>query len=157
MKTFTDNQARDWQVAINVAAIKRVRDTLDVDLLAVDEKLFEQLIGDPVLLVDLLYVLCRKQAEDRDISDEEFGEAMAGDAVEQATQALLRELTDFFPEAKRQVLRKALDKLDRLQATAIRIAIDKLDDPQLDAQLEAMLRGRPSTALPASSASTPTR
>lgn len=155
MKQFTDSAGRDWQVVINVAAVKRVRDTLNLDLLAIDDSLFGKLVGDPVLLVDLLYVLCRAQAADRGVTDEQFGEAMAGDVIDKATQALLQELVDFFPKARRTILKKVLTKLEQLQAAAIQVAHDRLADPDLDAKLEQLIRGSASTNSPASSASTP--
>ena len=37
MKSFTDNAGRIWTVAVNVAAIKRVRAICDVDLNAIVE------------------------------------------------------------------------------------------------------------------------
>ena len=63
MKSFTDNAGRIWTVAVNVAAIKRVRAICHVDLNAIVEmdeknnpstKLLEKLSTDPVLLVDVL-------------------------------------------------------------------------------------------------------
>lgn len=105
MHTFIDNASRTWSLSINVEAIKRVRQALDVNLLdAVEGKLIERLVGDPILLCDVIYVLCQQEAESRNISDEEFGRAMAGDAIDAATTSLLEELVAFFPKARRQLL-----------------------------------------------------
>jgi hypothetical protein len=58
MKCFKDNQNRNWTIVVNVAAVKRVRSLLDINLLDVvklDDKnkpnvdLLEQLASDPVL------------------------------------------------------------------------------------------------------------
>jgi hypothetical protein len=108
MKTFNDNAGRTWTVAINVDAIKRVKSLLSVNLLeAVEGKLIEQLVSDPVMLCDVLYVLCKPEADAKQVTDEDFGRAMAGDAIDLGTTCLLEELVDFFPLAKRQVLAKA--------------------------------------------------
>jgi hypothetical protein len=140
MKTFNDNAGRTWTVAINVDAIKRVKSLLSVNLLdAVEGKLIEQLVSDPVLLCDVLYVLCKPEADTKQVTDEEFGRAMAGDAIDTATTCLLEELVDFFPQAKRQVLAKALAKLKTFQARAIQTASKRLDDPKLDRQLQQIL------------------
>lgn len=89
MKTFTDNTGRVWTLAVNVAAIKRVRALCGVDLTAIveldknnnpDTKLLEQLSSDPVLLVDVLYAVCKSECDQKGVTDEEFGMAMAGDA-----------------------------------------------------------------------------
>ena len=64
MRTFTDNTGRAWTIAINVDAIKRVKSVAKVDLLeAVEGKLLERLVGDPILLCDVVYALCKPQAD----------------------------------------------------------------------------------------------
>lgn len=144
MKTFTDNTGRTWSIAINVGAVKRVRSGLDVNLLdAVEGKLIERLVSDPVLLCDVIFVLCQQEAEARGITDEQFGQAMAGDAIDSATSALLEELVDFFPSGKRQVLTKALAKLKAFEAKAIELASKRLDDPALEQQLNQALEQLP--------------
>lgn len=139
MKTFKDNEGREWSVSINVGTIKRVRGMLNVDLLTVvDGKsdLMSQLMTDPILLVDVIYVLCKPQADDRNISDEKFGEAMAGDAIEAATDALIGELIDFFPEAKRAVFQMAVNKTKKTQSMAIQRATEWIQSGELDRQIE---------------------
>ena len=140
MKTFNDNAGRTWTVAINVDAIKRVKSLLCVNLLeAVEGKLIERLVSDPVMLCDVLYALCKPEADAKQITDEDFGRAMAGDAIDHGTTCLLEELVDFFPLARRQVLAKALAKLKAFQKKAVETASKRLDDPKLDQQLEALL------------------
>ena len=144
MKTFTDNTGRTWAIAINVGAVKRVRACLDVNLLdAVEGKLIERLVSDPILLCDVIFILCQQEAETRGITDEQFGQAMAGDAIDAATSALLEELVDFFPTGKRQVLTKALAKLKAFEAKAIELASKRLDDPGLDQKLNQALERLP--------------
>ena len=66
MKSFTDNAGRKWRVAVTVDTIKRVKALRDVDLLeAVEGKLLDRLIGDPVLLCDILFIVCKPQADGR--------------------------------------------------------------------------------------------
>lgn len=140
MKTFNDNAARNWTVQVNVDAIKRVRDLAQVNLLEVVEgKLLERLISDPILLCDVIYCLCKPEADAKNISDVEFGRAMAGDAIDGATTALLEELVDFFPQAKRRVLAKALAKLQKLQTAALAAVETRLDSPELDRQMALRL------------------
>ncbi len=127
MKSFTDNAGRLWTLAVNVAAIKRVRAICDVDLNSIVEmdadnkpsaKLLERLSTDPVLLVDVLYAVCKPEADAKNIGDEDFGRAMAGDAIDHATAALLDEIIDFFPEAKREAFKKILSATRRFEAIA---------------------------------------
>ncbi len=160
MKTFQDNNGRTWTITVNVDAIKRVRSLLEVNLLdVVDGKLLERIVSDPVLLCDVIYCLVKPEADAKQVRDEDLGRAMAGDAIDHATTALLEELVDFFPGPKRRVLAKALAKLQALEARALQVAETRLDDPELEARIEAELNasmpGSSSGSSPASSASIP--
>jgi hypothetical protein len=160
MKTFTDNAGRSWSITINVDAIRRARTLVGVDLLGiVDGQLLQKLIADPVLLCDCVYALCKPQADQAKVSDEEFGRAMAGDAIDAATTALLEELVGFFPLGRRRVLAKALAKLKSLEAMATSHAESRLDSAELDQRLAEILGstvpGSSSSSLPGSAASTP--
>jgi len=172
MKTFTDTAGRTWTVAVHVDSIKRVKSLLDVNLLdAVEGKLLEKLVADPVLLCDILYCLCKPQADAQGVSDEDFGRAMAGDAIEQATAAMLEELVDFFPSRRRALLTKAVGKFRTLQETVISAAETRLDSgmieklmarqiAEMDAEIEAELAkppGKQSGNSPESSEPIPAR
>ncbi len=159
MKTFTDNAGRTWTVAINVDAVKRVRALLDVDLLEiVDGKLIERLIRDPVLLCDVVYVLCKPEADAQGVSDEQFGQAMAGDAIEHATRAVLEELVGFSPSPRdRATLGRVLKTTYAVMDKARDMIDARLDSGELDRVIEQALQtaGSSSGPAPASSASTP--
>jgi len=154
MHLFKDRDARDWSIDINVDAIKRVRAALNVDLLEVVEgKLIDRLTTDPILLVDVLFVLCQSQANDKGITDEQFGRAMAGDAIESAMAAFFADLADFFPSGRRQLMNKAMAKVETLQRMALDHANSKLDGPELEESMRRLLTNSSGNS-PASSEST---
>ena len=141
MHTFQDTQGRTWSVTINVDAIRRVRSLLDINLLeAVEGKLLERLVTDPVLLCDILFALVQPEAEAKQISDEDFGRALGGDVLDHATTALLEELVDFFPSGKRTVFRKALEKLKKLEGIALETATKRLESDELERKMTAALK-----------------
>lgn len=163
MKTFTDNAGRSWNVEVNVAAIKRARTLADVNLLEVVEgTLVDRLIRDPVLLCDCLYAVCKPQADERSITDEEFGRAMAGDAIEHATAALLEELVSFCPSPRdRKTLGRVIQATQNVMEKARDLVEQKLNNGELEKVVERALAearaGTPndsSGSAPASSAST---
>ena len=126
MRAFHDNAGRNWTVTLNVATLKRIRALTAIDLIniiSLDEhrkpnvELLERLSEDPILLVDVLYAACKPEADAQNVTDEQFGAAMAGDAIEHATNALLEELVSFFPDPKRKVLQKILDANRRFGET----------------------------------------
>lgn len=147
MKSFTDSNGKDWTVAINVTSVKRVRDKLDIDLLDLSEALFKRLLTDPVTLVDVLYVVCETQANDRQITDEQFGEAMVGDAIDKGTTALLESLAEFFPKAKRAVLQRAVQKIQQVEEMAGQVAMERFESATTDAELHRLIHGASSTSL----------
>ncbi|MBM4019872.1 MAG: hypothetical protein FJ288_16380 [Planctomycetes bacterium] len=118
MKTFTDSQGRTWSLVVNVSAVKRVRGLLDVDLLDVaGGDLLSRLADDPCLLVDVLFALCKPEADARAVTDEEFGRGMVGGVLDEAAAALMKELLDFFPSAQRaRALGRMAGKLKEQQA-----------------------------------------
>ena len=168
MKTFNDNTGRSWTLSVTVGTIKRVRALCGVDLANIitleagkqpKVDLLERLASDPVLLVDVLYAVCKPEADAKNITDEEFGRAMAGDAIEFATATLLDEVIDFFPEAKRQVFRKILDATRRFEIKSKQALTELLTDPELDTKIDAALEQlmNSSSVSPESPESIPTR
>jgi hypothetical protein len=183
MRTFQDNAGRTWTVALSIWTVKRVRDVLGVDLLDLGGQtvwptrtregeqlpgnLLSRLIADPILLVDVLYVACKDQADAAGVTDEQFGRAMAGDSIDAATRAFLEELADFTPSPRdraraRKVLAATWRMIDKAQDV-----LDTKAERDLPKALDAALlavgeppggesnRGSSSGSLPASSASTP--
>ena len=140
MTTFNDTQGRTWTISINVDAIRRVRSLLNVNLLdAVDGKLLEQLVVDPVLLCDILFALVKPEADARNVTDEDFGRALGGDALDHATTALLEGLADFFPSAKAAVFRQAIEKLRALEKLALDTAAKRLASGELERRMREQL------------------
>jgi hypothetical protein len=156
MKSFKDTAGRNWQISVNVESIKRVRAEVDgLDLCAaVEGDVINRLQNDPILLAGVLYALCKPAADQQNVTPEQFGEALAGDAIEAATVALLEDLADFFPKTRRAMIRKALEKYTQVEAAATRRAGEEIDKMDPDA-LIAKVFGNSSTASPESSASTP--
>jgi hypothetical protein len=140
VKTFKDNAGRTWTVGVNIATVKRVKSLLEIDLLDVVEgKLLDKIVLDPVMMCDVVYAICKPDADKQNITDEQFGCAMAGDAIEHATEALLQELIDFFPELKRPALRAALEKFKTLQKKSTEFALKYLENPEFDKGMEKEL------------------
>jgi hypothetical protein len=159
MRTFKDNAGRTWTVSVEVDAIRRVRSALDVNLTsAAFSELLQQLLSDPVLLCDVIYVLCKPEAERQNVSDVEFGRAMAGDAIEHGTKALLEELANFTPNprdrARVQRVLKTLYQLAEMSRDKVESSIEH-ETEKLLSRVELATYGRSSGSSPASSESIP--
>jgi hypothetical protein len=152
MHVFTDATGRNWTITINVAALKKVKALTGVNLLELLDNNLEglsALLSDVVKLVDILYVLCKDQADALGISDEDFGRALGGDSLEQAVDAFLEEFVDFFPNRRaREALRKMLSKGKAITEKAMQQALEKIE--QVNIENEVMKLVNSSGTAPAS-------
>ncbi len=103
MHTFTDNAGRAWTLTITVDAIKRVQALVKVNLAQILDAqrgsslpLLTELQADLVLLCDVLFALVKPQADAQGVSDEQFGQALGGEAIAAAHTAFWEEMIGFF-------------------------------------------------------------
>ena len=104
MAKFKDSDDREWTLFIDIPAVKELRKH-DLDVLGMFDggfEVFEKLVGDPVRLVDTLWVLCTEQVSNRGMDETAFAKALYGDALLRATNALIEAVCDFFPDPKRR-------------------------------------------------------
>jgi hypothetical protein len=157
MHSFTDNLGRTWCVALNVATYRRVRGVLQLDLCQlVDEGLEElgRFLADPIRLADVLFVLCQEEAVSKNVSDEDFGRALYGDALQAGAEALVEELVDFFPDPRsRAALRKVLTTGRQVRTKLLDQAERMLDELDVDSCASELMTSWTNSR--GSSASTP--
>jgi hypothetical protein len=148
MRQFTDTKERVWDVELNVRQMKRVRDVLGIDLVnviqagkdgAVATDTLDRVANDPILLVDILWVLCEGQAKAAGVTDDDFGSSLAGDSISDATKAFLDELVDFFPGARRLFLKKAVDLARKYETENAEMLEKALASPEFEERLKTSL------------------
>ena len=154
MKVFKDSNGQDWQIILNVLQMKRVRAALGIDLVnvitldkdgAVKVDLIDRIANDPCLLVDILWVIVQDQAKSIGVTDEQFGSALVGDAIERATAAFLDELVDFFPGARRLFLKKAVDLARKYAGEWTTVLAKALESPELEKKIAESMSSSPSS------------
>ncbi len=132
MQKFIDRRGRVWIVDIDNTTLRRVKALTDVRLLdAIDGDLVTRLSSDPLLLGDVLFAICKPQADQQDVDDEAFAEGLAGDSIDEACKALVDALVAYFPESRRRLLRKAADKQRMIETRGLAAIEKRLDDPNL--------------------------
>ena len=158
MRIFKDKNGQDWQIVLNVHQMKRIRAALGIDLVnvitldkegVVKVAMIDRIANDPCLLVDILWVLVEEQAKAINVTDEQFGAALAGESIENATKAFLDELVDFFPGAKRLFLKKSVDIARKCAGEWTDVLKKALEDPELEKRVRESMNL--STSSPASS------
>jgi hypothetical protein len=126
---------REWLVAVDGPKIRTVRKECGVDLGARDCSQFDKLTNDPLLAQDVLWQLCRKDAEAAGLDCEQFQGLLSGDVGEAAGISLIEAVIDFFPSQQRKLLRDMLAKNQAVQEAATEAASARLN---LAGTLEAM-------------------
>lgn len=140
MSNWKDSQGRSWSMAVTISTVKRTRDLAGINLLDVfDGKLLSQLSQDPELLVNTIYAVCKPQADAAGVSDEQFGELLVGDAIEQAAEALVQGIIDFFPRDRRPVLNRLWAKTKSVNEATLELMGTKIDSEQVDQLVAATL------------------
>ena len=159
MHAFKDNNDRTWSVEINVATLRRVRGMIGVDLCRLVDDGFQplaDLIGDPVQLCDVLFCLCKDETDRQEISDEDFGRALGGDAITNAVDAFVEELIDFFPDPKlREQIRRVVKAAHQVRTKVLAHAEKLVDSIDVDQEADSLISSL--TSSPGSSESTPDR
>jgi hypothetical protein len=124
MKTFKDSAGRKWKIDLSDAtALERVHSTLGIDLAAANDpaqhgdgsNVYETLAQDVPLLVNMIYCLCKPQADALGMTDYDFCLALKdenGDAIEKAVDAILRESVSLVKGRQyKKVLKAELKKI----------------------------------------------
>lgn len=158
MRQFKDVDGQTWDVDITVGAIKRGRTLLNVNLADVasgSPPLLSRLGTDYVLICDILYVVCKTQADARGVTDEKFGEKLGGDALAAGATALLESMADFFRSLNRGETVQAIEKMTKLIQAAVAAAEKKMSAIDADLAIQ-LISSKSATNAPESSASTPT-
>lgn len=157
MKLFKDKTGREWAVDVTIGALKRIKDVLDVNLYEIesgDPPLATRLQTDLAFMVDVIYVVCKPQCDEKNVTGEQFGEALDGEAVLRARTAFFEALIDFFRQTQRpdraEALAKATETLDAGIARAL-VEIAKLNPAEMVESAAASILRPKSGAPPASS------
>lgn len=153
MRSFQMNNI-NWIVSVLPYNVERVRAECGLDLLkALDGGEDTEKLSDYINLIKALWILCEEQAEKESVSREQFMRSILGDVLDEAENALLGAIIDFFPKSRRTLYQKAwtAGQTEREKATKLAIkSIDEMDKPK------KRTGSKRSTKSQASSASTQT-
>jgi hypothetical protein len=152
--SFKDTEGRTWSLDLTIGSIKRVKSITDIDLLNItDGSTLVELSRNPLQLVDLIWAIIQPQAVALSVTDEQFGSAMGGMALRDASDAFLLSITSFFQEWSPSLgatLGKLHSKISEMDLRATELTKAKMSDPRVDAALEkvfAKVEGEMETAL----------
>lgn len=141
MAEFTDANDRKWEVFIDIPTVKKLREH-DLDVLnffSGNMEVFEEVVGDPMKLVDTLWVVCRKQIGERGMDEEDFARGLYGDVLMSAAEALVEGICDFFPDPKRRASLKAVfRKTKEAESVMMDNAMARVEEMSVEDLVKAM-------------------
>ncbi len=145
MEYIHDENGRTWELKINVSQIKRVKaatktseDPGGIDLLDIANKeMLSRVLGDPILFVDILYILCKDEADSENVTDEQFGEGFGGDRIYDAAESFMSEIINFTPNPRQRMalgdLWNKIKQTDERAADLVQTEIAAID-PEAEAR-----------------------
>lgn len=120
---FTDENGNKHDLAINIGNARKVLRLYDVDLMDV-QSTFDKLgqhdeikrTSNTMLMLDICFILAQSNAK-KEIDEDEFYEALAGDSLIQLQEAFLGSLANFTPSLPmRRIIQKSLAMIQTTQA-----------------------------------------
>lgn len=148
MHSFTDRNGDAWDLDLNIGSAMRLQSRLQIriedaiTLLPADhaeKSLLERISEDSILLFNIIFVLCEDQVQKREMTQEQFAERFTGDAIEQATEALMEELINFSRPARRKILLQLRQLSQEISDRAGEEVTRQLADPKFREVLESNL------------------
>ena len=140
MQKFVDSQGKEWVIELNIATARQIRSEMMKDS-RFDQYDFMDYAGilagvnDVFFAADLLYIVCRGQAED--MTAEEFGTRLKGKILFDAIAAFGAEYLDFFPDPTVAEKMRAVVEATREKQAALRDAIVATWTEKVDEALTA--------------------
>jgi len=138
MKAFTTVDGVEYQIRVNVGTVKRVLEETGLRLtdLFTDEGALGRFFSDDVKFAEVIYSVIRPQLEAAGKTAADFFEAIDGTVIEQAAEALLAEVVDFFQEPRKGLLKKVLAKWmeakARMQSEGVAAVAEKIETLNFD-------------------------
>ena len=132
MQKFDDRNGDTWHPDINATTAKQLRREIELDpadLLAKQNKTLLRLSESFELVVGALYILCRKEADGRGVSDEQFGELIGVDQIVDAQSALIETLAAFGGPARGSAILAQWRNVQQLIEKGTEKMVEMFDDP----------------------------
>jgi len=138
MALFRDANGRQWSLTVTVEDLRAVKDALDIHLTKLvdtDPQMLFELAADPIRCVDVIWVLCRSQAERYGVDERQFGRSLSQESFDLAGKALVRAVFDFFPKGRSEPMLRLLDKTEQAMAMQLQKISSSIEEMSPEAML----------------------
>lgn len=146
MQSFLDKNKKKWTIEINVGNARKVKAECNIDLInAIDfsagseKNVLQELHDDPCALVDVIWCLCREQAQKENVDEYTFATLFNADAIVAATDALVEEIINFSPPAKKAALIKVYQIARNFVGKQNETLNKIMEDPAFTQEIESQM------------------
>ena len=122
--TLVDRKERQWDLRLDAPTVKRIAEKTGIKLTDLTSDPFLRLATDPVLLIDVVWLVVEKQAKELGISDVEFGEECPD--IDSVASSLVECVLDFFPQSRRSELQSLISETAETHSLAIAETIKQM-------------------------------
>lgn len=122
---FKDSDGREWLVKVTVSAVDRVLDLCGIDLYKSED--WGRVLEDPRIACAVLAAVLQPVFAARNITPEQFRDALDGDAAAAGIEALHEAIANFTPpelRATRVAMVQKIREATRIQAEAEKARMD---------------------------------
>lgn len=109
---------------LDAPTAKRIAEKTGVKLTDLTSDPFLRLSTDPILLIDVVWLVVEKQAKQLQVSDVEFGESCPD--IDDVATALVSCVLDFFPQSRRSELQSLISETAETHGLAIAETIQQM-------------------------------
>lgn len=143
---FTDVGGQEWDLAgLKLSQLTHIREITGIDfgkILATPGNLIE-IFNDPIQLASIIWIICEKQAKERSITVEQFGDLFDHTTVKPMCDALLASVLNFFPmsqtaQALRNGFQEVMNNADQAAAKVLASQMSKATVTNLVERLESI-------------------
>lgn len=138
MADFFDSQKRNWQVVVRGKALIDVKRELNLVLSELVP------LPDPAVGLEVLWIVCREEAAEKKVSQDDFFDSLYGDALQDALDKLQDEIINFTPAATtRDHLRQVVDVMPLMEERNIQYLMEhgrEMPQTQMTAMLQQIIR-----------------
>lgn len=121
MHSFEDKTGQSWNVELTVGIIENVKDRLEIDLfdpVGDDTQLIAKLAPISTtnikLFIDMIWVVCEEQCNERELSSAQFGGLLNAESLKGIYTAFYEEWELFFQSLGRKDLGEIIKKMNSL-------------------------------------------
>lgn len=141
MQIVKDLSGREWQLHMKLGHARIVQAKLGIDLLSAEtaEQSIVKVLSSPMSLFEILWILCEREAKERNISREEFEDGFDGAMYLEAEKRLNDEIVFFIQSvapAQAKLWIALLKKAKKMSEIHVLKWEQFLDNPEIDKLME---------------------